>query len=562
MAETKGKNGHHTRSSALCKDDNRKKSSDTPTKRDTASRPTENMNRDNKSQPGNASTNPACEQLSDPANDLEDTAWSPLPPLGEYRKNSSLFVPESSNGRPKIIVHPVETPETPPTETNLEPRKLIFQLGEPSNSRTPDKNYDKNLNNLKLRNNSTAIDVPAQTTPSRNVISGSRSDMKGAPASILHRNTSQLRPAALGTAKSPIEVSPDDTESNKEDQNADERGEDGNEVNSPEQGDTNSGDDVGDAIYGLDDHFQPETDVEVQLDKTGDDGDARTMLEHIIELAHDPRQWAHFIGRDYKITRGAAPAKRDGHSNAGSLLYYIFHKINDHPGRSYKRLAIDHENTRVTLNAPGASAELPSPAIFKPYSDLSRIFDDMSTMNFSDTAKALHLLCKDIARNAKYLFLNREAARCFITEPELDWSFVVLLVITVLPQPELFDALREFGFSNKKHFRIHKDQICDLLKYLCSNSPRGYYEDWTPSKVFCVWERLQVMLRKEYSNADYSLGHTHGGSGPADGGEGPSQAVEAPALPFSKRGGKRKVGMDHAEPEEETLRKKLKERKA
>lgn len=312
---------------------------------------------------------------------------------------------------------------------------------------------------------------------------------------------------------------------------------------------------VGDLMNGI--NITLNTGGSGQPKKNTDDQDAKNMLHDIIEHAYEPRQWLHFIGRnDYKIADGAAIFKEGGHRNVGSLLHAVFHKINDTPQQKYVQSIILYDNIYVKLNSAAASPHISCPNIFKSYGDLSSIFDEKSNMSFPELAKRVKPLCKGIAQGVKYLFLTREDTRCFITEPELDWSFVVLLVITVLSQPELFAYLQELGFTKEKHSRIYEDQVSDLLKYLRHNSKRGKYKGWSTTRITRGWERLQEKLQAEYRGAEGTFAEGYEEFRPGDEGEGSTQPPEVLVDVTSKIGTKRKSGEHEVELEKPEEKKK------
>lgn len=269
--------------------------------------------------------------------------------------------------------------------------------------------------------------------------------------------------------------------------------------------------------------------------------DVENMLHDIISQACEPREWLQFIGRkDYKIADGRLDLQHSGHRDIASLLHAIFHKINDTADRKYSPTRINHRNIHLQLNTADDSPAIASPDIFKAYSGLSDLLRN-SDMSFVELAKEVKFLCQDIAENAKYLFLRFDEVRGFPTKPDLEWSFVVLLAITVLSQPELYDALPEPRANKEMQYLTYQDQISDLLKYLRHNSDK--YRHWSTAKITRVWECLQEMLQKEYQTAvDYPV-HGNDNPGPADDSAGarrvPRENVLAADALLAKRAAKR-----------------------
>jgi hypothetical protein len=224
----------------------------------------------------------------------------------------------------------------------------------------------------------------------------------------------------------------------------------------------------------------PDRDEDPLLDL---DEKAEVMLSQIINLVRSPREWLDFLDSgDYRISRGSLVVKGAGHVNdAKDILHYLIHKINDNPAKKYEPLVNEYEAIWVDTNTAGDPKSFRAPQIWEPYSVLmdSDTEKNLDNTPFADKVAVCMALWKDIVDKLPFLFLDRRLK----TAPR-HWSFVVLLVLTCVPQPDLCEAL---GITTNYTSGLRK-QVFDLLDHLCNEWEE--YKHFTAPEITEIWDHL------------------------------------------------------------------------
>jgi hypothetical protein len=222
---------------------------------------------------------------------------------------------------------------------------------------------------------------------------------------------------------------------------------------------------------------------------------ADEMLIHILQLANNPREWLDFLSvDDYEIFQGRILAKEFGHATAYDVLVYMFGKMNDDPFKQYHPNLFEYDDIKIVLRALGDPETARTPAaIWSPYSVLAELCRKEARREIHQKAKEHKKLWTAIVDNAPYLLLDLDERRFPLRAAPGDFSYVVLLVMTLACERQLRQA-QTLVVDDNEHFQMYQHRVFSLLERLRKDK----YPHDTVLEIVHIWEHLQNRILKAY----------------------------------------------------------------
>jgi len=224
--------------------------------------------------------------------------------------------------------------------------------------------------------------------------------------------------------------------------------------------------------------------------------DEAKILQHILELANNTREWLDFLGQsDYDFDIGKKLATDLEYANAYDVLTDAFRKVK---GSTLSRDENTHfapESMTFKLAVLSAGARSYSPTeIWHSYIEMAALHRALPCVTPSEIARRCKALWKTIVTRAPYLFLDQGDRKFPMRPPKHDHSFVVLLVMTVTPEQELTASLNGLVPPGQPS-EIYNDRLTRLIEDLQEER----YPNHRPSDVRKIWNRLHKSLQDAYA---------------------------------------------------------------